>query len=306
MAGKGGVGKTTVCATMGVAAARAGLDTLLVELEGHSILGRTFGVAELPYQDVVLPVPTSAVTVADNGPPARLRGRRITPDDALLEYLGDHGLDRVGGRLLRTGAIDVVATAAPGIRDLLALGKVRALEQEHDADLIIVDAPAAGHAITFLRSAAGLADSDAGGPVKDQADQVLAMLADDSRCQVILVTLAEETPINETIETAFSLEDDVGVALGPIVVNAVTPALVGLADAVARGRAMIGLAGARRAAGRHRLAREHAQQRERARLSSELPLSQIGLPNRFTTDLSGDDISHLATVFSDAITAGPV
>ena len=62
-----------------------------------------------------------------------------------------------------------------------------------------------------------------GGPVRTQAEEVLAMLADGGRCQVLLVTLPEATPVNELVETAFAIEERVGVQLGPIVVNQVDP-----------------------------------------------------------------------------------
>ena len=117
--------------------------------------------------------------------------------------------------------IDVVGTAAPGIDDIVVLGKIKQLERSGEYDLIVVDGPAAGHAITFLTAASGLADSVAGGPIRTQADEVLEMLHDPARCQVVLVALPEATPVNEVIETAYALEDEVGVQLGPIVLNAV-------------------------------------------------------------------------------------
>ena len=110
--------------------------------------------------------------------------------------------------------IDVVSTAAPGIDDLVVLGKIKQLERSSDWDTIIVDGPAAGHAVTMLTSAAGLRDAVSGGPVRAQADDVLAMLGDARRCQVALVTLAETTPVNETVATAFTIEDRVGVQAG--------------------------------------------------------------------------------------------
>ena len=125
---------------------------------------------------------------------------------------------------MSSGALDVVATAAPGIKDILLLGKVKQLEREGVADLIVLDAPAAGHAITFLQSARSLLDTVSVGPINAQARDVLELLEDHRRCQVVLVTIPEETPVNEAVETAFSLEDRVGIGLGPIVVNGVYPA----------------------------------------------------------------------------------
>jgi hypothetical protein len=94
---------------------------------------------------------------------------------ALDEYLREHGFARIAKRLNRTGVIDVVGTAAPGIDDIVVLGKIKQLERSGEYDLIVVDGPAAGHAITFLTSAAGLADA-VRGPVRygAQADDVLA------------------------------------------------------------------------------------------------------------------------------------
>ncbi len=285
VAGKGGVGKTTVGAAAGLAAARAGLDVLLIELEGRGTLAAPFGLPALTEHPVEL---ISSDTVA-----GRLRGRRLTPDQALTEYLEDHGL-KVGGRLAKTNVVDLVATTAPGIRDLLTLGKIRQLEEAGAADLIIVDAPAAGHAITFLRSAEAMADTSPSGPIRHQADLASAMLGDAARARVLLVTLPEETPVTELIETAFAIEDEVGVHLGPAIVNSVWPSIEGLT--VGRGTSTD--ARRRQAAARFRLTRNEQQAGEIARLAAELPLPQIHLPFVFTTDLGTTEMGALAEAFT--------
>ena len=194
VAGKGGVGKTTVTALLARAAADAGRRVIAVELDGKSTLAELVG--DVPLLALSAPL-------------------------ALEEYLREHGFGRVAKRLAASGVIDVVSTAAPGIDDLVVLGKIKQLERSGDWDTIVVDGPAAGHAVTMLTSPAGLRDAVSSGPVRAQADDVLAMLNDASRCQVALVTLAETTPVNETIETAFTVEDRVGVKLAPVFVNAV-------------------------------------------------------------------------------------
>ena len=309
VAGKGGVGKTTVGASLGIAAARSGYDVLLVELEGHSNLATVFDVEQLSYEEVTIDLreigvdPTTGDTTTGGHGLGRLRARQLRPDDALTDYLNRAGLGPLTSRLANSGAMDVVVTAAPGIRDLLTLGKIRQLEQAGSADLIVVDAPAAGHALTFLTAAAGLASSASSGPVRDQADLVLEMFADDRRCQVVLVTLPEETPITETIETAFSLEEDVGIKLAPVVINGVWPAIDGLADAVASIDRRV--SGPRRTPGssadrslvdaaRYRLARIEDQETEMARLGAELPLEQVRLPFLFRTELGRSGIGELA------------
>jgi anion-transporting ArsA/GET3 family ATPase len=290
VAGKGGVGKTTVTAAMALAASRLGRRVLVVELEGATGLGPLLGGSEaLGVDDVVLrPAADGAGEVV---------GRVVSPGDALVDYLNDHGMRRLSGRLVRTGVIDVVATAAPGLDDILVLGKVKQLERSGEYDLIVLDAPAAGHAVTFLRSAKGLADAVTVGPIAAQAKDVLELLADAHRCQVVLVTLPEEMPVNEVVATAFALEDEVGVQLGPVVVNALYPERPQLAAALAGHGTDDALA----AAARFRLARQEQQDEQVARLSAELPLPQVHLPFRFTAGLARDDVEVLAGALIDQL-----
>lgn len=301
VAGKGGVGKTTVTAALSRAASMTGLSTLIIELEGKTGLAESFGRQALGYEEVELS--------AGGGPggEADVRARTLTPDDALLEYLRTHGLNRVSKRLLKSGALDMVATAAPGIRDILVLGKVKQIERANTADLVILDAPAAGHAITFLRSARGLLDSVRVGPIHTQAADVLEMLTDGSRCRVVLVTLPEETPVNELIETAYSLEDEVGVALGPVVINGLNPEIGGLdhdpAEAAEQAGAFLrpGEADALAGAARFRRHRSALQRAQVARLGRELPLPQIHLPFLFTSTIGPAEIDQLARAALDGI-----
>ncbi len=307
VAGKGGVGKTTVSAALAVAAARSGRSTLIVELEGKSGLPSLFGQPELGYDEAVLRPgggPDGAADVA---------ARALTPDDALLDYLADHGLNRVSRRLVSSGALDIVATATPGIRDILVLGKVKQLEVSRAHDLIVVDAPAAGHAIAFLRSAAGLLDAVSVGPIHTQAADVQAMLTDPARCEVLLVTLPEETPVNEVVQTAYSLEEEVGVSLAPVVVNGIYPSLAGVGADPREAAASAGvsldtgpLAGTADAladAGRFRLARTELQQTQLARLAEALPLPQLHLPYLFSTELGPAELDTLADALIGAVGA---
>jgi anion-transporting ArsA/GET3 family ATPase len=303
VAGKGGVGKTTVSATLARAAALTGLSTLIVEVEGKSGLPAVFGQGELGYDEVVL--------AAGGGPDgaADVRARTLTADAALVEYLRDHGLSRISRRLVSSGALDVVATAAPGIKDILLLGKVKQLVREGVADLIVLDAPAAGHAITFLQSARSLIDTVNVGPINAQARDVLSLLEDHRQCQVVLVTIPEETPVNEAVETAFSLEDRVGVGLGPIVVNGLVGDLSGLDvdPGVAAERAGVALRPgepeALAAAASFRRGRMALQAEQIGRLEEQLPLPQLRLPFLFTTDIGPRDLDVLAQALLAGIDA---
>lgn len=313
VAGKGGVGKTTVTATLAVAAARTGMSVLIVEVEGKSGLPAAFDRPNLDYEESELS--------------AGVRGRTLTPDAALVDWLQNNGLKRVSKRLVQTGALDIVATAVPGMKDILVLGKVKSLEVQRSADLIIVDAPAAGHAITFLTSASGLLDAVSVGPVRKQATDVVALLSDPERCRVLLVTIPEETPVSELVDTAFAIEDRTGVSLGPVVVNGCYDELalvrnggpapidqLGADDAITAAdiqhdAELLDVFVSEREA--RDLARAAAFRAERAaiqhhqadRLGRQLPLPQIRLPFLFTADLGMREIEHLADAFTAGVSA---
>ncbi len=263
VAGKGGVGKSTVSAALAVAARHSGLTSLLIETDGKPLL-------------------------IEPGDDPGFSAQTLTPSEALSEYLESRGLRRISRRLVSAGIVDVVASAAPGIDNLLVLAKVKQLERAQAADVIIVDGPAAGHAITMLRTPRALSDSVPVGPVRQQADDVLAMLSDETRCQVVLVTMPEPTPVNECVETAYALEEEVGVKLAPVVVNQCDlasriPIAVGANDMLVR-------------AAEFRNTRIAIHEHECAELTRRLPLPQLRLS--FMTE---PDINHVAMALLDAI-----
>jgi len=272
---------------------------LIVEVEGKSGLPTMFDTPSLAYDEAKL----------DTG----IRARFLTPDAALVDYLESHGMRRISKRLIASGALEVVATAVPGMKDILVLGKVKSLDESRAADLIIVDAPAAGHAISFLLSPRGLLDAVRVGPINKQATDVVSLLSDPERCQVMLVTLPEETPVSEVIETAYAIEDRAGVALGPVIVNQCFASLPDgvtssvddvLADADACGR-FVSEREARDLA--HAIdfrARRHAVQREQIRrLGDRLPLPRIELPFLFTPDIGREQVDVLAGALAGGIEA---
>jgi arsenite-transporting ATPase len=270
VAGKGGVGKTTVTAVLARAAADAGLRVLAVELDGKPLLAGL-----LPGIEV----------------------RSISASDALDEYLREHGFKRVAKRLASSGVIDVISTAAPGIDDIVVLGKIKQLERSGQWDLIVVDGPAAGHAITFLTSAKGMLDSVRGGPVYAQAKDVMELLGDPERCQVVLVALPEATPVNEVIETAATLADRVGVRLGPIVINEVdTRTDVPEPSTVKLGRGAD--ARALRSAAEFRRARRAMQDEEISRLEQAITMPHVDLVSLPVAGLDADHIRTLASSLS--------
>ena len=211
----------------------------------------------------------------------------LTPPAALAEYLQTHGLGRVAKRLATSGVIDVVATAAPGIDDIVVLGKIKQVEQSRSYDLILVDGPAAGHAITFLMAPANLLKLVRGGPIRSQAAEVAEMLADPARSEVIMVTLPETTPVNEAIETAHSLKDNAGLRLGPVVVNAYDEGEALQLDLAPADSSL-------RAAAEFRNARRELHRRETQRLADTLQLPQVRLPLLASSELDATSVAGLA------------
>ncbi len=276
VAGKGGVGSSTVAAASALLAADAGTDVLLLAVDGKPGLGPLLGGRPLDSKEQVLR------TVKSAG--GRVRGRTITAEESFGDYLALKGVGGLVRRAAAAASLDLIAASTPGLEHLLVLGKIKELDRERVADLIIVDVPPAGHAASFLRSASALQRVVATGPLREQADEVAAMLADHTRCQCVLVTLAEETPVNEVVELAFDLEEDLGLALGPLVVNACWADRAGFSMKAADAAKRQGItvpAAARRAlddVARSRRASVERQQRQLVRLDERLPLPQIHLP----------------------------
>lgn len=192
VAGKGGVGKSAIAASLAVVSARSGLRTLFVSLEGQAI--------EVPHHDLL-----ECVTV--------------TPGRALTDYLASKGMGLLSRQLSRSGIVELVATTAPGLDDLLVLGRIKAFEQEQRAEVIVVDGPAAGHAIDLVQAPIQLKRAISSGPIGSQADEVLTMLSDPSRCKMVMVTTPAMTPVAESIEAMNKVRDSVGITLAPLIVN---------------------------------------------------------------------------------------
>ena len=292
VAGKGGVGSSTVAAATSLLAARNGADVLLVSVDGKPGLGPLLGGKPLTKDDQLL-----RAFSASGG---RIRGRTIPPDQAFGDYLDLKGVGSILRRAASAASLDTIAASTPGLEHLRVLGKVKELDRSRAADLIVVDAPPAGHAAPFLRSASALQEVVANGPVRQQADEVAAMLADPARAQAMLVTLAEETPVNELVELACDVDDRLGLALAPLVVNACWPDRpeLELTPATAAKRSGVSLTTADRAAltmssryGWHRL---QVQREQLARLDDLLPLPRIVLPKLLSPRLQAADIDRLA------------
>jgi anion-transporting ArsA/GET3 family ATPase len=220
--GKGGTGKTTVAAALAMALADAGRSVLLCEVEGRQGIAQLFDVPPLPYEE-------RKVAVGLGG--GEVYALAIDPEAALLEYLQMYyRLGRAGKALDRFGIIDFATTIAPGVRDVLLTGKVYEAARRQNGtgftyDAVVMDAPPTGRIARFLNvndEVAGLARV---GPVRRQANSIMAMMRGQTT-QVHLVTVLEEMPVQETIDGIAELRAT-DLPVGHVIVNLVESALLG-------------------------------------------------------------------------------
>jgi anion-transporting ArsA/GET3 family ATPase len=215
--GKGGVGKTTVAAAIGLAAAARGRRTIVCEVAEQDRVSRAFAREGVRREE--------EVELAEN-----LWAISIDPTEALKEWLGR----QLGGPALRlitgSSAFQHFVAAAPGAKELITIAKVWELAQleRWDAtnrtyDLVVVDAPASGHGLAMLTAPSTFGEIARVGPIRRQAFKVRDMLADPRRTGFLAVALPEEMPVNETLELDDRLHAAIGAGLDAIVVNGLYP-----------------------------------------------------------------------------------
>jgi anion-transporting ArsA/GET3 family ATPase len=214
-----------VAAAVGLVAARRGLRTIVAEVAARDDVTRAFaGRARDAYGEKELAPGLHHIS--------------IDPQDALVEYLHEQLPQPLAEILAGSRTFTVFAAAAPGMRELLSIGKVWELAQDarrtpggEPYDLVILDAPATGHGVAILEAPRTFAGAARVGTVERQGRTIHAMLSDPARTGVIAVATPEEMPVNETLALRSSLRESMGLDLARVVVNGIEHSRFSAAEA---------------------------------------------------------------------------
>jgi anion-transporting ArsA/GET3 family ATPase len=220
--GKGGVGKSTMAAATAVLAAQHGKRVLLVEVDAKGDVTALFEHAPVGFAPKEIQPGILAMA--------------MDTEASLQEYLRLNLKVPVLGRLGPLAKVlEFVATAAPGVKEILTVGKIvwevrEAIEGRADHDIVIVDAAASGHIVAQLGAAESIQELVDVGPVRGQTEWMQDILSDPALTAVNIVTTPEEMPVAETIELVARIRNEVRTPLGMIIVNRVLPELFTTAD----------------------------------------------------------------------------
>jgi anion-transporting ArsA/GET3 family ATPase len=305
--GKGGVGKSTVSAALGVAAAQEGKRTIICEVAQQERISSLFERQGVGYHEIEIA--------------PRLSAFSIDPQRALEEYLQLQIRIRPLYELLFKNRIfTYFAAATPGLRELVTIGKVwelaqfdRKVKKGPKYDLVIVDAPATGHGLGLLRTPKTFSEIARVGPVKRQADTIYDFITDRSLTAVLAVAWPEEMPVNETIDLQRRLHDELGMHLDRIILNGIYPELFSDAEAEilreryeaeagmngGNGSNPISRAALRAALSEYTRARGHREQLDRLEQGSGEDVVQ--LPFLFEPTLDMDAMNRLAHTLEESL-----
>ena len=298
--GKGGVGKTTVAAALGLAAAEAGRRTIVCEVAEQDRVSRAFRREGVTAE--------TELQLAEN-----LWAITIDPTKALQEWLAK----QLGGgaplrMMTRSHAFQYFVAAAPGAKELITIAKVWELAQlsRWDArnriyDLVIVDAPASGHGLAMLTTPRTFGEIARVGPIRRQAGKINELLTDPERTGYVAVALPEEMPVVETLELGGRLREAMGLGLGAIIVNGVWPERFSAADvkklraASRNGHDPEGAAAVRAALAEHD--RATMQRGHLERLTKESGTQVVTLPYLFSSELGLPEYQLLADELAESL-----
>jgi anion-transporting ArsA/GET3 family ATPase len=289
--GKGGVGKSTLAVSLGLAAAARGKRAIVCEIASQENTSRFFNRAQVGFHEVELDHNLWAIS--------------IDPDDSMREYvLLQLKVRAMRDLLFRSRVFTYLAAATPGLKELVTIGKIwelaqldRKVKTGRKYDLVIVDAPATGHGIGFLQTPRTFAGIARVGPIHSQAQELDRFITDQATTGAAIVALPEEMPVNETATLERELREEIGVAVDRVYMNALYPERFTSGEAEQLEAAMPQASGAvrgalRAAVSEHRRARSQRAQLARLRRRVEAPVKT--LPFIFEPELGVEEARQLA------------
>ena len=272
--GKGGVGKSTVAAALGLVAAGRGLRAVVAEVGGRRDAARLLAGSGVDHVS-------------------------IEPRAAMEEYLRDQlPSDTLADLLSRSGMFSSFVAATPGMQELLTVGKAWELTLDPRRtpgaapyDVVVLDAPASGHGLALLAAPRTFSDAARVGPIHRQAGRIDAALRDPAQTALVAVALPEEMPVTETLELRGALRDRLGRDLDAVVANGIAPDRFTTAQA-ARLAELPPSDPVHAALWSH--ARARAQRRQLRRLRAGLDAPPARLPHLFAAALGPGEAAALA------------
>ncbi len=257
--GKGGVGKTTVSAALGRLLASRGRRVLLLEVDPRENLHH------------LLDVPPSGGEIVEAG--ARLRLQNVRPIAVVEELVRQRlKVELLVRRVLRSPVFQHFVEAGPGFKELAVLIHALRLaggDERAGGELVVLDAPATGHGVSLLAAPSLVAEAIPHGPVGHLAQQLAALVSDPERCGIVIVTSAEEMPVQEALELIALLGGRLRRRPEAVIVNGLYPPVNGAAAAPAGAEAeALGLW----------IERRRTNERELARLAEAWTGPRIELP----------------------------
>jgi anion-transporting ArsA/GET3 family ATPase len=212
--GKGGTGKTTVASALALLASTQGKRVLVCEIDGKGELAAYYEAPPMAFKEKEVQPGLFAMT--------------MDTEASLREYLKLQLHVPIVGRIGPVAkAFDFLATAAPGVREILTVGKLCFEVRDNHWDMVVVDAPATGHIVGQLAAPQAVNGLVRVGMIRNQTDWMLEMLSDPAITGLLAVCTPEEMPVTETIELAVRVREETTVELAGVVVNRVLPELFG-------------------------------------------------------------------------------
>ena len=302
--GKGGVGKSTVAAALGVAAAREGKRAIVCEVAQQERMSRFFERQGVGYHETEISPNLFAFS--------------IDPQRALEEYLlMQIRVKPVYDLMFKNRVFTYFAATTPGLRELVTIGKVwelaqldRRVKRGAKYDVVIVDAPATGHGLGILRTPRTFSDIARVGPIKRQADLINEFVTDPELTSICAVAWPEEMPVNETLDLQRNLKSELGLKLDRVFMNGMYPDLFGddearllseraEQDTAGNGNGALQRGALRAAISEYRRAKAQREQFERLRKG--VRKSVVELPFLFRPQLDMSAVEDLAGTVEEGL-----